>query len=100
VTESQKHEIDALKDLLESRGWQVYREMVLSEIASDFEEHITKALDSPDGILAVDRMRQIAAVRKAGIRWLALPKKRHDTLTQQAGQESEKVPIGRRPHGL
>jgi hypothetical protein len=100
VTEPQKAEIDALSSLIESDGWKKYREMVMTEIAGDFEEHITKALDSPDSILALDRMRQVAAVRKAGLRWLSLPKKRLDMLNQQASTERDVLPMGRRPQGL
>ena len=92
---------DAYRELLQSDGWQLYREDVMQEIAGDFEEQITKALDVPDSILALDRMRQVAAVRKAGIRWLKLPQEKLKTLTEQAERKDEIAHTpGRRPVGL
>lgn len=98
--ETTKADIEALTDLVQSRGFALYRQMVMAEIAGDFEEHITKALDTSDSTLALDRMRQIAAVRKAGIRWLELPKRKLQELQQgvQAAQAVEGP--SRRPMGL
>lgn len=98
--ESTAATIEALKDLLQHPGWHVYRQLVLDEISGDFEEHITRALDVPDPSVAIDRMRQVAAVRKAGLRWLKLPKERLDALV--AGQRKEEAVVlqGRRPLGL
>ena len=100
MTEAQKGEVLALQDLLSSDGWRVFTDMVWAEIASDFEEHITKALDVPDAVVALDRMRQVAAVRKAGQRWLGLPKKRIDTLMQLEDQQRQVATVSRRPAGL
>ena len=100
MSESNKADIEALRDLVQSRGWALYREIVMTEIAGDFEEHITKALDVADSTLALDRMRQIAAVRRAGLRWLDLPKRKLADLQQ--GQQTELAASGpsRRPMGL
>ena len=95
-------QIDALKDLVSSQGWQLYREMVLGEISGDFEEHITKALDVPDATVALDRMRQVAAVRKAGLRWLKLPHERMEGLVEAVNRthDNRETRPGRRPDGL
>ena len=93
-------DLTALRDLVTSRGWQLYRQMVTDEIAGDFEEHITKALDVPDAAMALDRMRQIAAVRKAGLRWLRLPQQRIDALKAKDRREDALASPSRRPLGL
>ena len=72
--------------------------MVMDEIAGNFENEITKALNIPDGTLAIDRMRQVAAVRQAGLRWLELPKRKLAELEQ--GQRDETSVQTRRPVGL
>mgnify|MGYP001608685268 CR=1 FL=1 len=99
---NQTAQIDALKDLVSSQGWQLYRDMVIGEIAGDFEEHITKALDVPDATVALDRMRQVAAVRKAGLRWLKLPHERIEGLVEAVNrtQDNRDTRPGRRPDGL
>ena len=96
---------EALRDLLQSRGWMLYREMVMDEITANFEEHITRALDVQDATVALDRMRQIAAVRKAGLRWLQLPKERLEALAREADEairhnDRQAFVAGRRPVGL
>lgn len=93
-------QIEALKELTQSQGWILYRDLVIQEISGDFEEHITKALDVPDAGVALDRMRQVAAVRKAGLRWLKLPQERMQALVEGKDREAEEVRIGRRPVGL
>lgn len=94
-------QIEALRDLTQSEGWRLYRELVLQEISGDFEEHITKALDVADSAVALDRMRQVAAVRKAGLRWLKLPQERLKALTDQVERRDEATHNpGRRPVGL
>lgn len=95
-------QIEALRDLLQSKGWSLYRECVLQEIAGDFEEHITRALDAQNETLALDRMRQVAAVRKAGLRWLKLPEERLRSLSEQVtrNDDAEVGRVGRRPVGL
>lgn len=94
-------QIEALKDLVQSKGWLLYRQCVLDEIAGDFENQITKALDNTDSALALDRMRQVAAVRKAGLRWLKLPSERLKTLTEQVERKDDIAHSpGRRPIGL
>jgi hypothetical protein len=99
---NQAAQIEALKDLISSQGWKLYRDMVVGEISGDFEEHITKALDVPDAAVALDRMRQVAAVRKAGLRWLRLPQERLEALAQSVNHrhDIEDTRIGRRPVGL
>ena len=101
--ESPAAQIEALTDLLSHPGWHLYRQIVLDEIAGDFENTITKALDVPDTEIAIDRMRQVAAVRKAGLRWLKLPKERLETLQQHVASETRQERptwFGRRPAGL
>ena len=98
--ESPAAQIEALKDLMQHPGWALYRAFVLNEIAGDFEEHITRALDVPDPTVALDRMRQVAAVRKAGLRWLKLPSERLKTLTEQVERKDDIAAKGRRPIGL
>lgn len=96
-------QIEALTDLVQSQGWKVFTDLVLSEISGDFEDHITRALDVPDAAVALDRMRQVAAVRKAGLRWLHLPKERLKTLSDKVNQSHELEDarlVGRRPYGL
>ena len=93
-------DVEALQDLLASRGWELYRELVMNEIAGDFEEHITRALDVQDGTVALDRMRQVAAVRKAGMRWLQLPKERLQALQAEKAIERQAQQPRRRPLGL
>lgn len=100
MIEQTKADIEALHDLVNSRGYALYRQMVMEEIAGDFENQITKALDVTDSALALDRMRQVAAVRKAGLRWLELPRRKLQELQQ--GLENETTMSGpvRRPMGL
>ena len=96
-------QIEALRDLTSSHGWKLYHAMVMEEIASHFEDHITKALDVPNGTVALDRMRQVAAVRKAGLRWLKLPQERLQALTntvEHAQETKDAHLVGRRPVGL
>ena len=95
-------QIDALRDLTQSQGWKLYRAMVMDDIAGKFEDDITKALDVPDAAIAIDRMRQVAAVRKAGYRWLTLPEERLRSLTEQVTQRDEVTHMHavRRPRGL
>lgn len=90
----------ALQELLESRGWQLFCQFVLTEIADEFENDITKALSHEDGTIAVDRMRQVAAVRKAGLRWLELPKRKLGMLERQQEADAQMARPGRRPAGL
>lgn len=92
--------MEALADLVSSRGFALYRELVMAEIAGDFEEHITRALDVSDGTVALDRMRQIAAVRKAGLRWLELPKRKLAELQQGLATGAAQDGESRRPMGL
>lgn len=89
---------EALTDLLESRGWTLYQNMVMREITGQFENDITRALDHPDQAIALDRMRQVAFARKQGLRWLDLPKTRLNELTKQ-DRETPAI-VGRRPTGL
>ena len=100
VTEQQAADLDALRTLLASHGWALFRRMVLVEIEEEFQEHITKALDVPDGTVALDRMRQIAAVRQAGARWLARPAKEVNLLQQMQRASSPDEPQSRRGAGL
>lgn len=76
MTTQHDTEYQSLQDLLQSAGWKVFRDLVMEEIAGDFENDITRALDNPDSMIALDRMRQVAAIRKAGLRWLRLPNER------------------------
>ena len=104
MTDTILEDREALRDLLQSRGWMIYRELVMDEITANFEEHITRALDVQDATVALDRMRQIAAVRKAGLRWLQLPKERLEALAREADdaiRHNDRLSIaGRRPVGV
>lgn len=95
-----KEQLDSLTDLQQSQGWKLFYEQMVKEIAGDFEEHITKALDVPDSTIAIDRMRQVAAIRKAGLRWLKWPTERINQLKQQLDDRPEDRPISRRPVGV
>lgn len=98
MTEGLKDQIDALRDLQQHPGWQIVRDAIVKEITGDFETHITKALDHPDGAVALDRMRQVAAVRAAGMRWLKLPQETLARLMAQA--QADEPQVSRRPNGL
>lgn len=101
MSEPLTEQINALKELQQHPGWLIFRQAVVEEITSEFEEHITRALDVPDALAALDRMRQVAAVRKAGLRWLKLPAERLGQLKQQAEQQQrEMLPGSRRPEGV
>ena len=94
-------DLDALKDLTQSRGWQLFRDMVMEDIAGAFESDITKALSMPDSVLAIDKMRQVAAVRMAGLRWLRLPQERAQSLADHAVRQHEMATTSsRRPIGV
>lgn len=94
-------QITALKDLLQSEGWQLYRDLIMQEIVGDFEEHITRAMDHENSAIAIERMRQVAAIRKAGLKWLKLPQQRIDALTADVRHRDEvSHNQGRRPAGL
>lgn len=95
-------QIEALRDLVQSKGWSLFTEAVLQEIASEFEQHITSALSVADSTMALDKARQVAAVRLAGLRWLKLPQERLRSLSEQVhrSDEIEQTRIGRRPVGL
>lgn len=99
-TDTPNADIEALNDMIQSRGWLLFKDLVMAEIASDFEEHITRALDVPDQAVALDRMRQVAAVRKAGLRWLKLPTERLKTLSGEQERQTAAERPGRRPAGL
>lgn len=93
-------QIEALQNLQQHPGWHVFKEAVLHEIAGQFEDDITRALDTVDSTIALDRMRQVAAVRKAGLRWLKLPAEKLAQLKQQAQVEAQAQSPGRRPVGM
>lgn len=103
MSESSTHEqIDALRELTQSSGWKLFLGMVREEIVGTFEDNITRALSDPETAIAVDKARQIAAVRLAGLRWLKLPEERVRTLTEQMSQQDARThaQVGRRPVGL
>ena len=98
---SDPNDLDALKDLTQSRGWHLFKDMVMADIAGAFESDITQALAMPDAPLAIDKMRQVAAVRLAGLRWLRLPQERVQTLTDQVVRKADAVStMSRRPVGV
>lgn len=100
---SAKQQIEAVRDLIQSQGWTLFSEWVREEIAGEFEQHITNALSSPDTAIALDKARQVAAVRLAGLRWLKLPQERLKTLTEQVERKDDIEQsrlVGRRPVGL
>lgn len=99
MSEPLKDQIDALVDLQQHPGWLMYRDAVMKEIASDFEENITKALNVPDGPIALERMRQVAAVRLAGLRWLKWPSEKLTQVRAQAEGQRPDV-TSRRPEGV
>jgi hypothetical protein len=88
MTAEQESEYTALQDLVQSAGWKAFHGLVTAEIAGDFEEHITRALDTQDSALALDRMRQVASVRRAGMRWLKLPYERMSVLESLSDESS------------
>ena len=96
-------QIEALRDLTSSQGWKIYTEMVKREIEVDFADHITRALDSQTSEIALDKMRQVAVVRKAGYRWLKMPEEKLQALTnvvEHAQETKDNHLVGRRPVGL
>jgi hypothetical protein len=100
VSESPQDDRDALETLLISPGWALFVEMVRAECASQFEQQITRALDHPDTAIAIDRMRQVAAVRQTGLRWVQWPKERISTLIAQEQTATFALQPSRRPVGL
>lgn len=99
---STTEQIEALRDLIQSSGWKLFLGMVREEIAGTFEDSVTRALSDPDATVALDKARQVAAVRLAGLRWLKLPEERVRMLTEQMEQKDERAHayVGRRPPGL
>lgn len=95
-------QIEAWRDFIQSKGFSLYREAILAEIAGEFEQHITNALCSADERIALDKARQVAAVRLAGLRWLKLPEERLKSLSEQVERNDaiESARLGRRPVGL
>lgn len=102
IETSTQEQIDALRELTQSSGWTLFVSLVREEIVGTFEDTITRALSDPETAIAVDKARQIAAVRLAGLRWLKLPEERVRTLTEQMRQQDARVyaQVGRRPVGL
>lgn len=97
MSEQTKAEIEALQELQQSKGWHLFREAVIAEVADAFEEHITRALNVPDGPIALDRARQVAAIRVAAMRWLKWPSERVNALASQLDVEAHAMsPAGRR----
>lgn len=97
VSEQTKAEIEALTEFTQSRGWSLFREALMNEVTGEFEDHITKALNSPDTTLAIDRARQVAAVRLAALRWLKWPTERMTTLRSELEKDAHAMsPAGRR----
>lgn len=97
---TEESRLEALRDLVQSHGWSIFRQMVMDDVTERFEADITKALDVSDNTIALDRMRQVAAVRLAGLKWLAKPKEEIDRLTNHARDSDEANRQGRRPRGL
>lgn len=96
-------QIEAFRDLTTSQGWKLYCEAVMGEIEGKFADEITRALDNGNSDLALDKMRQVAAVRLAGLRWLKLPQERLAQLTDKVDHARETKDahlVGRRPVGL
>jgi len=101
MTPEHDSEYRALHDLLDSAGWKLFRDAVMKEIVGDFENDVTRALDNTDAVLALDRMRQVAAIRKAGLRWLKIPHERLSVLESVAEQPVAAWAIhARRPVGV
>lgn len=101
MSEPTPTQIDALKDLVQSQGWKEFSALVMADIEGKFRDDITNALNMPDSSLALDKMRQVAAVRLAGLRWLRLPQERIAGLTDGLQRaEAEHARIGRRPVGV
>lgn len=104
MTDDAKADREALEDLVTSKGWSLFTQMVKGEIHDEFEEHVMRQLSMPDSQIAIERARQVLAVRQAGERWLKLPKLRLEQLSQAANQdqmEKQKQMLpGRRPLGL
>lgn len=100
MSEHKRADIEALTEFLQSRGFHMFREMVLAEIVGEFENDITKALNVPDAAQAIDRMRQVAYMRKVGLQWLDWPKRKLSELQQgQLAVQASEGP-SRRPVGL
>ena len=96
-------QIEALRDLISSQGWQIYTQMVKQEIETDFADHVTRALDNQTSEIALDKMRQVAVVRKAGYHWLKMPEEKLQALTntvEHAQDRKVNQAVGRRPSGL
>ena len=97
MSEQTKAEIEALHDLVQSRGWHLFQAAVIEDVDTAFQEHITRALDVPDGVIAMDRARQVAAIRKAALKWLKWPNERMHTLTAEVEKgDHARSPAGRR----
>lgn len=97
---SVKEQIEALVDLQAHPGWLAFRAMLVKEVSDDFEEHITKALNVPDGAMAIERMRQVAAMRDVGLKWLKWPHDRVKQLKEQEARAEALASPSRRPLGV
>jgi hypothetical protein len=93
-------DLQNLADLVTHRGWHLFKQMVMDEIAHDFEESIIKQLALPDDKVALGRARQVAAIREAGMRWLGMPQKRIADLKAQDRRDEALASPSRRPLGL
>lgn len=104
MTDSPKADLEALEDLVQSRGFALYSQMVRAEIHDQFQEQVLKQLAMPDKYIAIERARQVLAVQQAGERWLKLPKLKIDQLRQTLQQKERELQTqmlpGRRPAGL
>jgi len=104
VTDSPTADLEALEDLVQSRGFTLFADMVRQEIHEEFQEQVLKQLALPDSQIAIERARQVLAVRQAGERWLKLPRLRIEQLRQAIQQQDRVAQVqmlpGRRPAGL
>ena len=100
MSDTAKDQLESLVELQQSKGWQLFMAMVQAEVAGTFEANITRALDTADAAVALDKMRQIAAVRLAGLRWIRWPGERLESLKQQLAVTEAAESPSRRPYGV
>lgn len=94
-------QITALRELQQSEGWKLFRDHVTREIEDGYADMVAKALAVENREIAIDRLRQVTAIREAGRRWLQMPQQRIEALTAETGRADEvKTNVGRRPAGL
>jgi hypothetical protein len=69
-------ELEDWKDLVTSRGWGRFMSYVAEELQTQLNQHIEKVANETDDAMALAKMRQVIAAKRATEQMIAYPASR------------------------